>query len=95
MFLCIGLQATATEIYYMICQSYWKMYYWWSEHEFGTCMMALRHILVVLRDMFSPTPIMTDGSVEGDQLHDLQARQFESSAFLPLGRPKIPCACRL
>jgi hypothetical protein len=32
-----------------------------AEHECGTCMMALRHILFVLCEMFSITPIMTDG----------------------------------
>jgi hypothetical protein len=60
MFCHIGLQATTTEISsYMICQSYQKMYHWQSEHECGTCMMVLWHILAVLCEMFSVTPIMT------------------------------------
>jgi hypothetical protein len=43
------------------CQSYWKVYHSQSEHECGTCMMVLLHILVVLCEMFSVTSIMTDG----------------------------------
>jgi hypothetical protein len=45
----------------MFCQSYWKLYHWQSEHECGTSVMVLRNILAVLREMFSKTPIMTDG----------------------------------
>jgi hypothetical protein len=57
----IGLQATTAGISsYMICQSYWKIYHWQSEHKCGTCMIVLRHILVVPWEMFSITPIMTD-----------------------------------
>jgi hypothetical protein len=53
MFCHISLQATTTEISsYMICQSYLKMYHWQSEHECGTCMMVLRHILAMLWEMF-------------------------------------------
>jgi hypothetical protein len=37
------------------------MYQWQLEHKCGTCMMALRHIIVELCEMFSATPIMTDG----------------------------------
>jgi hypothetical protein len=49
MFRHIGLQVTTTEISsYMICQSYWKMYHWQSEHEYGLCVMVLRHILAGL-----------------------------------------------
>jgi hypothetical protein len=77
MFCHIGLQATATEIFfYMICQSYWKMYHWQSEYECGTWMMVLRHILAVMCEMFSITPIMTDGWVKEDPLHSLHARQI-------------------
>jgi hypothetical protein len=37
MFRHISLQAPATEISsYKICQSYWEMYQWQSEHECGT-----------------------------------------------------------
>jgi hypothetical protein len=44
----IGLQATTAKISsYMVCYSYWKMYHWQSEHECGTCMMVLQHILPV------------------------------------------------
>jgi hypothetical protein len=54
MFCHIDSQATTTEIFsYMICQSCWKMYHWQSEHECGTCMMVLQHILAVLCEMFS------------------------------------------
>jgi hypothetical protein len=52
----IGLQATITDISsYMICQSYWKVYHWQSEHECRTSMMVLRHILAVLCEMFYNT----------------------------------------
>jgi hypothetical protein len=40
MFCHIGLQATTTDFEissYMICQSYWKLYHWQSEHECGIC----------------------------------------------------------
>jgi hypothetical protein len=47
MFCHIGLQATTC----MICQSYWKIYHWQSEHECGTCMMVLRAV----RDVHSNT----------------------------------------
>jgi hypothetical protein len=44
MFCSISLQATTTKISsYMICQSYWKMYHWQSEHECGTWPMVLQH----------------------------------------------------
>jgi hypothetical protein len=39
--------------------------------------MVLRHILAVLCEMFSITPIMTDGQVEEDPLHGLHARQIQ------------------
>jgi hypothetical protein len=67
----IGLQAIATEISsYMICQSYWKMSHWQSDHEFGTRITVLRDV----RDVLS---IMTDGQVEGDPLHsNLNALDF-------------------
>jgi hypothetical protein len=62
MFYHIDLQATTTEISsHMISQSYWKMYHWQSDHEWGICMMVLRHILAALCEMFSVTPIMTGG----------------------------------
>jgi hypothetical protein len=62
MFCHIGLQATTNEISsYMICQRYWQMYHWQSEHECGTCMMVLRHILAVLCELITMTPIVTDG----------------------------------
>jgi hypothetical protein len=62
MFCHIGLQATTAEISsHMICQSYWKMYHWQSEPECGTCMMVPRRILAVLCEMFTITPIITDG----------------------------------
>jgi hypothetical protein len=32
-----------------------------AEHECGTCMMVLRHILALLWEIFSVTAIMTDG----------------------------------
>jgi hypothetical protein len=38
--------------------------------------MVLRHILGLLWEMFSVTPIMTDGQVEEDPLHGLHARQI-------------------
>jgi hypothetical protein len=60
----------------MICQSYWKKYRWQSEYERGTCKMVLRHILAVLCEMLSLTPIMADGKAEEDPLHSLHARQI-------------------
>jgi hypothetical protein len=77
MFCHIGSQATATEISsYTICQNYWKMYHWLSQHDCGTYMLVFRHILAVLCDMFTLTPVMTDGSVEEDPLRGLHARQI-------------------
>jgi hypothetical protein len=42
-----------------------------AEHECGTCMIVLRHILAVLREMFWITSIVTDGQVEEVPLHGL------------------------
>jgi hypothetical protein len=50
--------------------------------------MVLRHNLAVLCYMFSVAPIVTDGLVQEDPLHSLQ-----SSGFVPVGTPKIPCVC--
>jgi hypothetical protein len=56
MFCHIGLQAMATEISsYMIGQGCWKMCHC------GMCMMMLKYMLAVLCEVFSKTPIMTDG----------------------------------
>jgi hypothetical protein len=77
MFCHVSLQATTTEISsYMIYQSYWKMCHWQSEHKYGTCMMVLWHVLAMLCEMFSITPIMTDGQVEQEPLHDFHARHI-------------------
>jgi hypothetical protein len=77
MFCDIGLQATTAKTSsYMICQSYWKMYHWQPEHEYGTCMMVLRHILAVLCETFSVTSIIFDEYAEEDPLHDLHACQI-------------------
>jgi hypothetical protein len=77
MFCHIGLQAVTTEISSdMICQSYCKMYHWHSGHECGTCVMVLRHILAVLCEMLSITPIMTDGNIEQKTLNGLHARHI-------------------
>jgi hypothetical protein len=43
-----------------------------AEHECGTCMIVLRHILAALCEMFSVTPIM----VQEDPLHGLHAGQI-------------------
>jgi hypothetical protein len=40
-----------------------KMYHWQLEHECGTCMMVLQHILAVLCNMFLITSIMANGQV--------------------------------
>jgi hypothetical protein len=53
-----------------------QVYHWQSEHECDICMMLLRHILVVLCEMFSVTPIMSDGQVEEDPLYGLHARHI-------------------
>jgi hypothetical protein len=44
---------TGNRYQYMICQSCWKMYNWQPEHECGTCMMVLLHIVAALCEMFS------------------------------------------
>jgi hypothetical protein len=54
-------------------------------------MTALRYILAVLCEIFSITPISTDGYVEEDSLHDLHAAKFESSGFLSMATLKALC----
>lgn len=54
------------------CQSYSKMCHWQSEHEGGTCIIVLRHILDALCEMFSIPHIITDGLIEDNPLNDLQ-----------------------
>jgi hypothetical protein len=54
MFCHIGLQATTAEVT-------GKRTTGSSEHEYGTCMIVLRHILAALYEMFSLTLIMADG----------------------------------
>jgi hypothetical protein len=44
-----------------------------AEHECGTCVMVLRHILAVLCEIFSITAIMTDGQVVEDAQHGLHS----------------------
>jgi hypothetical protein len=52
----LRLTATTTKISsYMIYQSYWNMYNWQSDHECGTCIIVLRHILTVMCETFSTT----------------------------------------
>jgi hypothetical protein len=46
-----------------------------AEHECGTCMMVLRHILAVLCEMFLVRRVMTEGQVHEDPLNGLHARQ--------------------
>jgi hypothetical protein len=90
MFCHIGLQATTTEISsHMNCQSSWKVYHRQSQHECDTCVILLRHILAVLCEMSSITPIMTDGYVEEDHcMTSMLHARFESSGYLPVGTPK-------
>jgi hypothetical protein len=76
---------------YMICQSYWKMYHWQSEHECGTCMMVLRHILAVLCEMFSVTCIMSEGQVEEDPLRGLQDHPTWILWIFTCGAPRNRC----
>jgi hypothetical protein len=38
-----------------------KTYHWQSKHKCGTFMIVLWHILAVLCEMFSVTPILTNG----------------------------------
>jgi hypothetical protein len=47
-----------------------------QEYEYGTCIILSRHILGVLCEMFSITPIVTDGLVEEDPLHGLHDHQI-------------------
>jgi hypothetical protein len=57
----VDLQTTTTETFsYIICQRYWKMYHWQSEHECCIFMMVLQHISVVMSEVFLITHIMTD-----------------------------------
>jgi hypothetical protein len=51
------------DFFYMLCQSYRKMYHWQPQHECGTCMMVLRHIWAVLCEMFSVTLVGTPKSL--------------------------------
>jgi hypothetical protein len=60
----------------MICQSYWKVWHWYSEYECGICMVVLRHILAVLCEMFAITLNMNNGYIEEDLLHGLHAHQI-------------------
>jgi hypothetical protein len=56
-------------------------------------MMVLQHILAMLCEMFSVTPIMTDGKVEVDPSMALTLTRFESSGFLRVEAPKNACEC--
>jgi hypothetical protein len=56
--------------------------------EYCTCMMVLWHILVVLCEMFSVTPVMKDGEVVWTHCMVSTPARIESSAFLPVGTPK-------
>jgi hypothetical protein len=47
-----------------------------TEHECGTCMMVLRHISAVLCEVLWTTPVMTEGQVEEEPLHGLNAPQM-------------------
>jgi hypothetical protein len=83
MFCYIGLQATTTKISsYMVCQCYWKMYHWQSQHDCCACMMVLRHILAVLCEMFLITTIKTDGWAGEHPVHVFTLVYFVSSGFL-------------
>jgi hypothetical protein len=44
--------------------------------EYCTCMTVFQHILAMLCEMFSITPVITDGLLEEDPLHGLHARQI-------------------
>jgi hypothetical protein len=79
---------TAESSSYMICQSYWKMYHWQSEHECGTCMMVLRAV----RDVHSSTSCPLDRYRRTHFMASMSAR-FESSGLSPVGTPKNPCVC--
>jgi hypothetical protein len=65
---------------YLICE--------FSLKECDTCMMVFRHILAVLCEMFSVTWLMDKDRRTHCMASMLHAR-FESSAFLPVGTPKI------
>jgi hypothetical protein len=53
-----------------------QMCHWLSEHEYGTGVMLLRHILTSLCEVFSVTPTMTAGYVEEDLLHGFHESQI-------------------
>jgi hypothetical protein len=76
---------------FMIWQSYWKLYHCQSEHECGTCMMVLRHILAALCEMFSVTIIMTDGWMDGTHCVASTLATFEPSTHLPVGNTQNSC----
>jgi hypothetical protein len=57
----IGVQKTTTDhSSCMVCQSYWNLYHWQSEHKFVSGVMLLRQFSAFLCDTFTVTPIMTD-----------------------------------
>jgi hypothetical protein len=56
--------------------------------------IQLSFILAVLCEMFLITPRkLTPVWVKVDPLRRLQLARFESSGFLPVATPKIPCVC--
>jgi hypothetical protein len=71
------LQASTTEVFsYMICQSHWKINMGCQEHERGTYVMELWHILAMLCEMISITPILTNGQAQQGPLHSLQVHHI-------------------
>jgi hypothetical protein len=77
----------------MICQSYWKMYHWQSEHKCGTWMMVLQQFSRAVRDVLNNT--YHDKEDEQRRIYCMASMlaKFESSGFLPVGTPKNPCVC--
>jgi hypothetical protein len=55
--------------------------------------IKLSFISSVLCEVFSVTPIITDGQVEEDPLHDLHARQIWILWKFARGTPKTSCVC--
>jgi hypothetical protein len=90
MFYHIGLQATTTEISsYVICQSYWNMYHWQSEHECVTCVMVLWHILAVLSNTCHGRWIGTGVPTAWPPL----SPDLNPLNFYPWGHQNTPCVC--
>jgi hypothetical protein len=90
MFGLVYVKADITDISsHMIYHSCWKMYHWQSGHQYGTCMMVLRHIRAALCEVFSVTAVMANWQAEKDPLLAHTLAWLQSSGFFSLGTLKL------